>query len=178
MVDLRSAEPPPVSEADWVTGPVAAPLVVMYADFTCAHCALAQERLRDLPIRRVFRHFALRSRHPRSVALACAAEAAGRQDGFWPMHDSLFADPGRIDDPHLWSRAERLGLDVDRFEADRRDPATEAKVTADVQAAMRAGVASTPTLLVDGEWHQGPVDPALLGRFASLGRGGPHTAVR
>jgi protein-disulfide isomerase len=165
MVDLRSADAVPVSEADWATGPAGAPLVVMYADFTCAQCALAHERLRALPVRRVFRHFALRSRHPRSVALACAAEAAGRQGAFWAMHDSLFDDPGHIDDPHLWARAELLGLDVDRFEADRRDARTEAVVTAAVQAAMRAGVASTPTLDLDGERFQGPPDAAFLARL-------------
>ena len=37
------------------------------------------------------------------------------------MHDALFADQGRLEDPHLWARAERLGLDVARFDADRRD---------------------------------------------------------
>ena len=36
------------------------------------------------------------------------------------MVDSLYADRGRVDDPHLWERAERLGLDLERFEADRR----------------------------------------------------------
>jgi 2-hydroxychromene-2-carboxylate isomerase len=39
------------------------------------------------------------------------------------MHDALFADQGRLEDPHLWTRAERLGLDVERFEADRRSDA-------------------------------------------------------
>ena len=68
----------------------------------------------------VFRHFALRARHPRAVPLAHAAEAAAPQGAFWPFHDALFADQGRIDDPHLWERCEQLGLDVDRFEADRR----------------------------------------------------------
>src|SRR5271154_237098 len=129
MVDLRSADAPPVTERDWATGPLDAPVVVMYADFTCAQCALAHVRLQALPIRRVFRHFALRSRHPRSMALACAAEAAGRQGAFWPMHDSLFADQGHIDDPHLWARAEAMGLDLDRFEADRRDPQISEQIT-------------------------------------------------
>ena len=39
------------------------------------------------------------------------------------MHDALFADQGRLEDPHLWARAERLGLDVDRFHADARSEA-------------------------------------------------------
>ena len=60
------------------------------------------------------------SKHPRSPALHAAAEAAGRQGRFWEMCDSLFAERGRVDDPHLWERAERFGLDLDRFRADAR----------------------------------------------------------
>jgi hypothetical protein len=33
------------------------------------------------------------------------------------VHDALFADQGLLEDPHLWTRAERLGMDVERFEA-------------------------------------------------------------
>ncbi len=166
MADLRSAALDPVSKADWARGDPGARVVIFYADFVCVHCAVAHERLRALPIRRVFRHFALRSRHPRSIALACAAEAAGRQGAFWPMHDSLFEDQAHLDDPHLWARVEALGLDLDRFERDRRDPLVLEKVTDQVRAAMRAGVAATPTLVVDGQLCPGPPDETLLGRLA------------
>ncbi len=44
------------------------------------------------------------------------------------MHDALFADQGRLEGPHLWTRAERLGLDVERFEADRRSDAVRDRV--------------------------------------------------
>jgi hypothetical protein len=44
------------------------------------------------------------------------------------MHDALFADPGRLEDPRLWTPAERLGLDVERFEADRRSDAVRDRV--------------------------------------------------
>jgi protein-disulfide isomerase len=166
MADLRSAAPEPVTEADHQRGDPAAPLVIVYADFTCVHCAVAHERLRAAPIREVFRHFALRSRHPRSLALACAAEAAANQGAFWPMHDSLFEDQAHIDDPHLWARATDLHLDIERFERDRRDPEVLAKVKAQVRAAMRAGIATTPTLVVGGRPHPGPPDEVLIARLA------------
>ena len=67
------------------------------------------------------------------------------------MHDSLFEDQGHLDDPHLWERAERLGLDLDRFEADRRSEAVAERVERDFRTGIRAGVATTPTLFVDGE---------------------------
>ncbi len=133
-------------------------VVIVYADFTCPYCALAHARLSEraeqTPMRRVFRHLALTAKHPRAVALACAAEAAARQDAFWAFHDAVYADQGRIDDPHLWALAQRLGLDLDRFEADRRDPAVAAHVQAQTKEAVLAGAMTTPTFMRDGQPDQ------------------------
>ena len=145
---------------DHVRGPDRAPHLIVYADFTCPYCALAHARLTEreacTPLRRVFRHLALKAKHPRAEALACAAEAAGRQDAFWAFHDAVYADQGRIDEPHLWALAERLGLDLDRFERDRRDPAVLAHVQAQTKEAVLAGAMTTPTFL-----REGKPDPAL-----------------
>jgi protein-disulfide isomerase len=92
----------------------------------------------------------VRSKHPRAWPAAQAAEAAGRQGAFWPMHDALYGDQGRLEDPHLWARAEALGLDVDLFESDRRDEALTARIKAAFTGGMRAGVGGTPALFVDG----------------------------
>jgi protein-disulfide isomerase len=169
VADLRSAPLPPVTAADHARGDADAPLVVVYADFTCPHCAVAASRLANLPIRHVFRHFALGAKHPRSVALAHAAEAAAAQGAFWAMHDSLFADQGRLDDPHLWDRAREFGLDVDRFEADRRGDEVAERVSEVVRGGLRVGVATTPTLFVGGKMHAGPPSRALLDRLAAVG---------
>jgi protein-disulfide isomerase len=115
-----------------------------------------------------FRHFPVRSSHPRAWAAAAAAEAAAAQGAFWPMHDALFADQGRLEDPQLWERAERLGLDVARFDADRRSEPVERHITADFRAGVRAGVATTPTLYAAGERHSGRPEPGLLERLANL----------
>jgi protein-disulfide isomerase len=150
VTDLRSAPVPPLRDDDHVRGPAGAPPTLFYADFTCPRCAVEANRLADADARVVFRHFALKARHPRSVALALAAEAAARQDAFWAFHDSLYEDQGRIDDPHLWQRCETLGLDVQRFEADRRDPAIADRVRRDVREALRAGATTTPAIFGGG----------------------------
>jgi 2-hydroxychromene-2-carboxylate isomerase len=62
------------------------------------------------------------------------------------MHDALYADQGHLDDPHLWARAERLGLDLDRFEADRRGDEVAARVDRDFRSGIAAGVMKTPTV--------------------------------
>jgi protein-disulfide isomerase len=121
--------------------------------------------LRPRRLRVCFRHFPVKSSHPRAFAAACAAEAAGAQGAFWPMHDALFADQGRLEDPHLWAHAEALGLDVERFEADRRSDAVAEKVTADFRSGIRAGVVSTPTLFLNGERWAGRPTAALWARL-------------
>ena len=142
-------------------GPDDGRLVIVYADFQCPYCAAVDARMRDLPLRVVFRHFPVRTVHPRATAAACAAEAAALQGAFWPMHDALFGDQGRLDDPHLWQRARSLGLDVDVFEADRRSPAVRVRVRSDFRTGIRAGVVATPTLFADGRRHAGRPTPEL-----------------
>jgi protein-disulfide isomerase len=120
--------------------------VIEYGDYECPYCAKTDLLLAGLPIVRVFRHFPVPSKHPRARTLALAAEAAGLQGRFWEMHDSLFGDQGHLDDPHLWERARALGLDVKRFDADRRSDAVAARVQRDFRSGIAAGVMKTPTL--------------------------------
>jgi protein-disulfide isomerase len=137
-------------------------LVIVYGDYECPYCAALEAQLHGLAVRMCFRHFPVRSSHPRAYAAACAAEAAARQGAFWPMHDALFADQGRLEDPHLWARAERLGLDLARFEAERRCAEVAERVRADFRSGVRAGVATTPTAFVDGRAYPGRPGPELL----------------
>jgi protein-disulfide isomerase len=117
--------------------------------------------VRDLEPRPRYRHFPVpENNHPRAWAAACAAEAARAQGAFWAMHEALFDDPARLEDPHLWERARRLGLDLGRFEADRRSDAVAAAVARDVEEARHAGVSGTPAVFVNGERRPGWPDPA------------------
>jgi protein-disulfide isomerase len=97
------------------------------------------------------------SKHPRAPALHAAAEAAGAQDAFWEMADSLYADRGRVDDPHLWERAERFGLDLERFRADSRSEAVRERIDRDFVSGIRAGVGGTPWAFAEGRAVQGDV---------------------
>jgi protein-disulfide isomerase len=151
-----------------VRGPAGAPLAIVYGDYECPFCAALEAGLHGRPLRLCFRHFPVRSSHPRAHAAACAAEAAGLQGAFWPMHDALFADPGRLEDPHLWARARRLALDVERFDAERRSDAVTARVGAHFRSGVRAGVVTTPTLFVAGERWPGRPTVALWASLETL----------
>ena len=152
MADLGSAPLPPPGPDDHRRGDPAARLIIVYTDFECPFCAALHARLRDRPLQVIFRHFPVRSSHPRAWAAAAAAEAAARQGAFWRMHDRLFADPARLEDPHLWDRARALGLDLERFDADRRSDAVRARITANFHTGIRAGVVTTPAVF---GWEDG-----------------------
>jgi len=177
MTDLRTADVPGPRADDHVRGPEDAPMVLFYGDFACPKCATAYAKLRPAPVRLTFRHFALKAKHPRAVALALAAEAAANQGRFWDLAEALYADQSRLEDPHLWALCERLGLDLDRFEADRRGEAAAERVRRDVHDALRAGATATPTVWI------GPADPGLLDTMVTFGirearRIGPPTDGR
>ena len=161
MNDLTSAPVPPVGDADHVRGE--GPEAILYLDLACPACAATWVEIRELPLRLCVRHFPLARKRPRAPALHAAAEAAAmpREEAFWEMADSIYADHGHIDDPHLWDRAESLGLDLERFERDRRSQAVVARVRRDFESGIRAGVVGTPTAFVSGDGVVAGVAPAL-----------------
>jgi protein-disulfide isomerase len=169
MSELGSAPVPEPARDDHVRGGEdGSRLLIEYADFECPYCAVLHLRLTESHapgVRHVFRHFPVRTSHPRAWAAACAAEAAAWQGRFWEMHDALYADPARLEDPHLWERAERLGLDVARFDVDRRSEPVLARVRRDFTSGLRAGVVTTPTIFCGATAYAGDAAVALLGRL-------------
>lgn len=159
MSELTSASVPEVGADDHLSGEGREAIV--YADLGCPYCAAAWAEIRELPLRLCFRHFPMASKHPRAPALHAAAEAAGMQGAFWEMCDSLYADRGRVDDPHLWERADRIDLDLDRFNSDRRSEAVRERVERDFVSGIRAGVSGTPTAFFEGRRLDGDLLEAL-----------------
>ena len=152
MTDLGSAPLPPLAADDHVRGPAerAAGRRLRRLRVPLLRCC-AHARLDRRPLRRVFRHFPVRSKHPRAWAAACAAEAAGRQGPLLGDARRLYADQGRLEDPHLWARAERAGP---RRRPLRRRPALGGGARARPARLRRGrsapGSSTTPTLFVDG----------------------------
>ena len=159
--ELTSAAVPPIGPGDHVRG--AGLEAIAYLDLACPQCAAAWLRIRELPLRLCVRHFPLAAKRPRSPFLHAAAEAAASQDegAFWAMIDSIYADHGHQDDPHLWERARALGLDLERFERDRRSDEVAARVRGDFASGIRAGVTATPTAFAAGERLDGDVGRQL-----------------
>ena len=137
-------------------------LLVEFADFRCPSCKKAApvvERILETypeDVRVAFIHLPFVS--PDSGRAAVAAEAAREQQQFWAMHDALYTLQGRpLREEDLRVVALRLGLDVEQFSKDLRDPALVARVRADREQARRLGVDGTPAFSVNGRLVVGAV---------------------
>jgi protein-disulfide isomerase len=171
----------PVSEdRDHIQGPADAPVtLVEYGDFECPYCGAAYPIIKQVQalmgerLRFVFRHFPITTSHPHAEHAAEASEAAASQGRFWPMHDLLFENQKNLEDRHLHAYAERLGLDVERFDAELAGHVHAARVREDFMSGVRSGVNGTPTFYVNGVRHDdsyeiGTLLPALERAAASV----------
>lgn len=147
----------PISPADHAVGPAHAPVaVVEYGDFECPNCKQAAPAVKLLlnhfsgRICFVFRHFPLEEVHPHALNAAEAAECAGAQGKFWPMHDMLFDRQPHLHPHNLRSYAEHLQLDMARYDSEMNDHVYVQRVREHMQSGRKSGARSTPTFFVDG----------------------------
>jgi protein-disulfide isomerase len=156
-------------ERDHIQGPAdAAATLVQYGDYECPYCGVAypiikevQSRMGDR-LRFVFRNFPISTSHPHAEQAAEAAEGAGAQGKFWEMHDLLYENQRHLTDPDLHTYAERLELDVQRFDQELSDHVYEARVHEDFMSGVRSGVNGTPTFYVNRARHDAPYDAETL----------------
>ncbi|MBZ5714639.1 DsbA family protein [Nannocystis pusilla] len=134
--------------------------VVEYSDFQCPYCAKVTDPLKDAmgtyegDVRLIFKHYPLPG-HTAAPGAAQAAWAAHQQGKFWEMHDLLFANQKQLDDKSLEGHAQKLGLDVAKFNADRTSDAAKAAVDSDYTSGGKAGATGTPYFLVNGRPYSG-----------------------
>lgn len=151
-----------VSSSDWTRGNrVAKTVLVEYSDFQCSACAtyysllkMLEQELND-KVLFVYRHFPL-SQYQKSHLAAQAAEAAGKQGKFWEMSDLIFEKQNEWvqqnqAESFFFEYAKSLDLDLEKFKNDFSSAEIKAKIEADLQSGISAGVNSTPTFFLNGE---------------------------
>lgn len=146
----------PVGPTDHVLGSEHAPVtVVEYGDFECPNCKQATGTVKLLlasfeqRVRFAFRHYPLEQVHPHALRAAEAAECAGGQGRFWPMHDLLFEKQQHLKLAQLQDYARTLGLDMPRFTAEMDDEIYLQRVREHQRSGDASGVRATPTFYVN-----------------------------
>ncbi|MBZ0111282.1 MAG: thioredoxin domain-containing protein [Thermoanaerobaculia bacterium] len=147
-----------VSSADApFTGPVDAPIdVVVFSDFQCPWCSRFAPDLKKLTntydrnVRLTYRHLPLTSIHPQAMAAAEGSVCAAEQNAFWPWHDEIFARQAELPTLDFGVVAQALKLNGETFAQGLASDRPAARIAEDVEAARELGIASTPTLFING----------------------------
>jgi Na+:H+ antiporter, NhaA family len=154
---------------DHVRGGPAGRLILECGDYECPYSRRAFREVERVEaqlgdrVRFAFRHFRLTEIHPHALAASAAAEAAAMQDRFWEMHDRLFRRQQALEEGDLRGYAAALGLDVDRFDADRASAGVLARIRRDVESGIATGeILGTPAMFIDGVVLRGAYDAASL----------------
>jgi len=155
----------PVSERDYIRGPLDAALTLLeYGDYECPHCTAAypvvnamKEELGD-QLCFAYRHFPLMDIHPDAEPAAEAAEAAGARGRFWEMHDVLYENSPNLTVRDLILYAEEVGAGGDGFVNELRGHRYFSRIKADMESGLRSGVKGTPTFFINGVRHRGGYD--------------------
>jgi protein-disulfide isomerase len=154
---------PPITSTDWTMGSSTAPVsLIEYGDYQCPACGAYYPIVKQLlaaegsNIFFVFRNFPL-PQHPDAEAAAEAAEAAGLQGQYWPMHDLLYENqntwsqalPSDVAADYFNGYASSLGLNVAKFDADMNSSQVANKIANDVAGGNAASINHTPTFFVN-----------------------------
>jgi uncharacterized membrane protein/2-hydroxychromene-2-carboxylate isomerase len=163
-------DPPDWVKVHWVPNKVT---VVEVTDFECEHCRRADEYLRGVLKTRNDVNFVRipieMPKHSHSRAAAIAFRGAKAQSRETEMAEALFASPA-LTGPDCRAIAEKLGLDMVKYDRVVTDPATDAEVSA-VSAAARAAGPGVPLIWIQSHVIFG--SPTLENFDAPLSRTRP-----
>jgi len=152
--------------------------ITEYADYQCPFCQTFDElqfptikqRLIDAGrLRWRYRDFPLQQ-HPFSRLAAHSAACADEQGKYWEQHRRIYEgqqDWAESSDaaPAFRRYAQLNGLDLARYDACMKSAKYAGRIQASYDEGVRAGVNSTPTLLVGGRLYQGRLDSDAIARL-------------
>lgn len=159
--------PSEITADDWKKGnPEASVVLLEYSDLQCPACAYYNNSVMNQLMSEygdrvlfVYRHFPLRTIHPNADEGAWAAEAAGKQGKFFEMVNVLFANQQAwqgLSNPYdtFEGYAKSLSLDIAQFATDYNANDARDSVNGDYKSAIAAGLSSTPSFFINGQYIQ------------------------
>ncbi len=153
-IEVSADDDPSVGPADAVV------TIVQFAEFQCPYCGKARESTDKVmanyegKVRFVFRDFPLEF-HDKAIPAAIAANCAGKQDKYWPVHDAFMLDQQSLTEADIQRVVKAAKVDLPAWEECRKDPAMEAEIKKDAADGAAAGVTGTPAFFINGVFING-----------------------
>lgn len=137
-------------------------VLLEYGDYQCPACGAYYTVVKQViekykeDIKFQFKNFPLQQIHPNARAASRAAEAAGKQNKFWEMHDLLYEQQSTWKQSTavngiFESYAKQLNLNIEQYKKDFASEEVNNIINADFSAGTKAGVNSTPTFFLQGK---------------------------
>src|SRR3990167_1068412 len=130
-------------------------MIVVFSDFQCPFSKRGTETIHALiakygdKVNFVYKNLPL-SFHPEATPAAKAALAAGKQGKFYEYHDKLYENQGSLGEDLYVQTAKDLGLNLQKFNADRNSKEIEEQITKDTAQANSLGFNGTPGFTLNG----------------------------
>jgi protein-disulfide isomerase len=162
----------------YVRGSESAPVeITEYADYQCPFCqtfatlqmpTIEERLIRTGRLRWRYRDFPLQQ-HEFARLAAHSAACADEQGKYWEQHDRIYEGQGDWStgdaEDHFRDYARAIGLDLARYDECMQGGKYAGRIQASVEEGVKAGVSSTPTLLVGGRLYQGRIDSDAIRRL-------------
>jgi protein-disulfide isomerase len=162
----------------------AAITIAVFSDYQCAFCAktavILDQVLEDNSehVKLVFKNYPL-SIHKLAKKAAAAAIAADNQGKFWEFHSKLYENYKDLSDEKITAIAQELGLDMEKFENDLKDPVVEKAISEDMGEGRKIGIKGTPTVFINGKLARSRTRDSFQEMIdAELHEGEPATATK
>jgi protein-disulfide isomerase len=163
----------------YIKGSESAPVeITEYADYQCPFCqtfatlqmpTIEERLIRTGKLRWRYRDFPLQQ-HAFARLAAHSAACADEQGKYWEQHDRIYEGQGewsaaRDAGDYFRNYARAVGLDVARYDECMEAGKYAGRIQASLDEGARAGVGSTPTLLVGNRLYQGRIDSDAIRRL-------------
>ena len=130
--------------------------IIEFMDYQCPYCirhakqvlpTIKQRYIDTGKLRYGIRDFPL-GFHSKAKGAAIAANCAGKQGKYWPIHDDLVINSRKLNDNLYLELAEKHNLEMDAFASCRTDPAMKKAVDDGLAYGTQVGTRGTPNFFI------------------------------
>jgi protein-disulfide isomerase len=164
------------AEATIIGNPRGNVTITEFFDYNCGYCkslfpTLMEVVKEDGNIRVVMKELPILA--PSSRTAAMAALASVKQGRYYEFHTVLISYKGKLTDQTIMDAAKTAGLDVDKLQADMKNPEVAKTVSRNIDLATVLQINGTPALIVGKNFVPGAIDKAKLKELVAAAREKP-----
>lgn len=149
-------------------------IMLEFSDFQCPFCVESHQVINEFmaqkaqDVKFVYKHFPVNPNHSEAMSAAKASWAANQQNKFWEYSDELFKNQDNLSEELYITLAQKLNLDLDKFNKDRKSTLANKAIQADIEMGKKFDVNGTPYILVNGSLLSGEISFDNLNKMLEL----------